>query len=357
MTAADPRADPRAWFPQFYDNPAIRALASACRWTISGQLGELDDENSGRKAPIDVRHLLEGCTPGCRHAGPLRGAFALDATCLLTLEELTAALPNAANAAFYLQATSDGLVVIDVEPGCPPQVAADILRLPQILYSEVSMSGQGLHLVAPLPVNFHDFAVAAGKRVLREEHGWYEILLDHWCTFTRVPVTKHPAGHPADHVAAPGDPADLEDLPRFFSVEELYADLAAKARPSLSLSASAVSTETEMPDIAYSQAIIEQTLAGSHKRLKRPEDFGHDLSRWEFSVLGVLYSWMQVPLGTYRDLGARYTVGDQAWLLYRATLEVIPSRPKHAQMRNGRPFLLDRAAALVAAREASAASE
>lgn len=339
-------ADPRAWFPQFYDNAAISALAGACRWTISGQLGELEDD-SGRKAPIDVRHLLKGCTPECRHVGPLRGAFALDATCLLTLEELTDALPNAANTAFYLQATSDGLVVIDVEPGCPAEVAADILRLPQILYSEVSMSGQGFHLIAPLPANFHNFAVAAGKRVLREEHGWYEILLDHWCTFTRSPVLENPENI-VDHVAGPADP------PRFSSVEDLYADLAAKARPSLS--ATAVGTETEMPHIAYSQAIIEQTLAGSRKRLKSPEDFGHDLSRWEFSVLGVLYIWMQESLSTYRDLGEQYSVSDQAWLLYRATLDVIPFRPKHAQMRNGRPFLLERAAALVAAREASAAS-
>jgi hypothetical protein len=58
--------DPRAIFPSFYDNPAIRALATACRWTISGRLGELDDEDSGRKAPIDVRHLLDGWTrPAC----------------------------------------------------------------------------------------------------------------------------------------------------------------------------------------------------------------------------------------------------------------------------------------------------
>lgn len=338
--------DPRAIFPSFYDNPAIRALATACRWTISGRLGELDDEDSGRKAPIDVRHLLDGCNPGCRHAGPLRGAFALDDTCLLTLDELTRALPNAANAAYYLQAQSDGLIVIDVEPGCPPDVAADILRLPGISYSELSMSGRGFHLVAPLPANLHDFPVAAEKRVLREEHGWYEILLDHWCTFTRNPVTDRIR----DHVAA------LPDPPRFSSVEDLYAQLAEKAKPSLTVSATAVGTDGEMPDIPYAKAIVEQTLAGSRDRLKTLEDFDHDHSRWEFSVLGVLYTGMQLPLRTYRSFGAEFSVGDEAWLLYKASLDVIEPRPKHSQMRNGRPFLLDRAAALVAVREASAAA-
>jgi hypothetical protein len=336
--------DPRAIFPSFYDNPAIRALATACRWTISGRLGELDDEDSGRKAPIDVRHLLDGCNPGCRHAGPLRGAFALDATCLLTLDQLAETLPNAANAAFYLQAPSDGLIVIDVEPGCPPDVAADILRLPGILYSELSMSGRGFHLVAPLPANLHDFPIAADKRVLREEHGWYEILLDHWCTFTRNPVPQRIVEHVAARPASD----------RFSSMADLYADLAAKAKPSISIPSTAVGTDGEMPDIPYAEAIVEQTLAGSRDRLKTPEHFDNDRSRWEFSVLGVLYTGMQLPLRTYRSFGAQFSSGDEAWLLYKTSLAVIELRPKHAQMRNGRPFLLDRAAALVAAREASA---
>ena len=339
--------DPHAIFPGFYDNPAIRALAPACRWTISGQLGELDDEEDGRKAPIDVRHLLDGCNPGCRHVGPLRGAYALDSTCLLTLEELAAALPNAANAAYYLQAHADGLVVIDIEPGCPPDLAANLLRLPGLLYSELSMSGKGYHLVAPLPANLHEFPVAAHKRVLREEHGWYEILLDHWVTFTRNPVAE----------VTRDSFADLPESPRYACLEELYADLASKARPSLAVPATAVGTDSEMPEIAYAEAIVEQTLAGSRERLKRLDDFGHDHSRWEFSVLGVLYTGMQLPLRTYRSFGAEFSSGQEAWLLYKTALEVIEPRPKHAQMRNGRPFLLDRAAALVAAREASAAME
>ncbi|MGI8306977.1 hypothetical protein [Saccharopolyspora hattusasensis] len=340
-------ADPRAWFPAFYDNPAIRALATACRWTISGRLGELDpdDEDSGRKAPIDVRHLINGCNPGCRHIGPLRGAFALDDTCLLTLDELTAALPNAANAAYYLQSQIDGLVVIDIESDCPPWIATDLLRLPGILYSELSMSGRGFHLVLLIPQNFHDFPVAAGKRVLQEEHGWYEILLDHWCTFTRTPVPDRIV----DRVAAVSGPA------QFASIEELYAELAAKVRPSANISATAVGTGGEMPDIAHADRIVEQTLAASRDRMRSPEHFGHDLSRWEFSILGTLYHGMQTSLRTYRTLGMEYSAGDQAWLLYRAALDVIPSRQKHGQLRNSRPFLLDRAAALVAEREAAEA--
>ncbi|MCJ0875168.1 hypothetical protein [Streptomyces sp. AP-93] len=343
-------SDPHAWFPQFYGNPAIRTLASACRWTISGQIGEetSDDPNKPpkRKAPIDVRHLLDGCMPSCQHAGPLRGAFALDETCLLTLDELTAAIPNAANAAFYLQAQTDGLLVLDVEADCPPGVATELLRLPGILYSELSMSGQGFHLVMPLPKNFHDFPVAVGKRVLREEHGWYELLLDHWSTFTRQPVPDLIVAHVK---AATSTPA-------FASIEDLYAQLAVNASESSGISASAVNTAEDMPDIPYSQVIVEQALAGARHQLRDPGDFNHDLSRWEFSVLGSLYGWMRMQLRAYSALGVEYSTGDIAWLLYKAALDVIPARPKHNERRNGRPFLLDRAAALVADREARSPS-
>ncbi|MYR59331.1 hypothetical protein GTY54_24860 [Streptomyces sp. SID625] len=343
-------ADPHAWFPQFYGNPAIRTLARACRWTISGHIGEEPPDDltkpPKRKAPIDVRHLLAGCTSSCKHASPLRGAFALDETCLLTLDELTAAIPNAGNTAFYLQAQTDGLFVLDIEADCPPEVATDLLRLPGILYSELSMSGRGFHLVMPLPKNFHAFPVAASKRVLREEHGWYELLLDHWSTFTRQPVPDRIVAH--SHAAT--------TAPAFASIEDLYAQLAVNVKESSSASASDVDTAEDMPDIPYGQAIVELTLASARHQLRDPGDFNYDMSRWEFSVLASLYGWMRTQLRAYSALGVKYSTGDTTWLLYKAALDVIPARPKHSERRNGRPFLLDRAAALVADREAHSSS-
>ena len=333
-----PQADPRGWFPQFYDNPAIRALATARRWTISGQIGDfegaVDSPTRTRKTPIDLRELID--------RGRVRGAWAIGSACLADLDELTREIPGASNAAFYLQAQTDGLVVVDIEPYCPPGIAADLLRLPGVLYSELSMSGRGFHLIAPAPSNLHDFPVAAGKRVLREEHGWYEILLDHWVTFTRTPIP--------DSIDDGG--ASVSRPPGIGSVEALYAGLAVKARPS-SASAAAVSTDCSMPDIPHASKIVEQTLVSARDRLRSQSDFDNDTSRWEFSVLGTLYHWMQVPLCTHSAFGVEYSAGDRAWLLYWAALDVLPARPKHGQLRNGRPFLLDRAAALVAEREAS----
>lgn len=331
--------DPRAAFPAFYANTAIQALAHEFRWTVSGQIGEDDPEDPSkratRKAPVDLRHLLDG--------GVLRGAWALDDTCLVSLGELTDCFPMAANAAFYLRARTDGLMVIDIEPTCPAEVAATILNLPGVVYSELSMSGNGYHLIAPLPRNFHDFPAATGKKVLKQKDGWYEVLLEHWVTFTRQPV-------PATRRAGPAGPAG--PAATFENVADLYASLASLATDTVAVSAAAVELSATMPQIPDSTAIIRHVLSKSTPALRTPEEFGNDYSRWEFSVLSRLYIRMLPELSTYGQKNATsYTDSDRAWLLYTTALEVIPLRHKHLERRNGRPFLLDRAATLIAACE------
>lgn len=325
------RISPHDLFPEFYRNSAIRVLAGAARWTVSGRLG--DDADVKAKAPIDVRALLD--------LGRVRGAWSIGDDCLVTLAELTDRLPDAANHAFYLQAQSDGLMVLDIEPDCPSDVAANLLALPGLIYSETSMSGRGYHFVAALPENFHDHGIASSNRVLREEHGWYELLLDHWATFTRRPIEED--------VLTRAREIDLSSEP-FASLEDVYASLAEKAKASSSARAKAVPTAGDIPRIKGGQQIIERTLEGARPRLKCLDDFAGDHSRWEFSLLGTLFREMRqhlVVIGFQRR--TTYSAGDQAWLLYQAALEAIPSRAKHEERRNGRPFLLDRAAAMVAA--------
>ena len=339
-----PIADPRVYFPDFYNNAAICSLASTPRWTVSGQIGDLNPEDPEkeptRKAPIDVRYLLNGCNPGCLHAGPVRGAWATDEQCLLTLDELSARLPTAANCAFYLRAATNGLIVIDIEKTCPPEIAQQLLALPGLLYSEESMSGLGYHLIAPLPENFNDFSVGAGKRKLQEEHGWYEILLDHWCTFTRRPV--------AAEVLERAQTVTVTD-PQFTTVADLYASLAEKAKESSTVAA--VRTSVEIPHIPHASTIIRKARLRARHRLKTLDDFHGDYSRWEFSVLGTLYREMLSPLIQFSGQTG-YSQNARVWLLYQAAVEELPHRPKHNERRNNRPFLLDRAAAMVASQHA-----
>lgn len=328
MTAVIDTVDPQAIFPDFYGNPATATLAGAARWTVSGRLGE---ETKG-KAPIDMRHLLDT-------GGRVRGAWARDEQCLVTLDELTERLPNAANVAFYLQSLSDGLMVIDIEPDCPAEISSQLLTIPEAIYTETSMSGKGFHLVTPVPENFCDFKAAMGKKVLREEHGYYEILLEHWCTFTRRPI--------AENVWERAQAVE-ETEERYSSASGLYASLARSARATQTVSGE-VETVAEAPEIAGGAEIVSRTLDGAEGRLKTVDDFEGDTSRWEFSVLGTLHREMQRHLVVIGFLKwTKFTDSDVAWLLYEAAREVLPHRTKHRERRNGRTFLLDRAAAMVA---------
>ena len=149
--------DPTRLFPGFYDNQTVRdVLAPQARWTVS----------DSRKMPVDMRALLAD--------GQVRGARQHDESCLVTLDELTSGLPGATNCAYWLDASLDGVVVIDIERTCPPEVSAPILELGS-LYSEVSMSSLGYHLLMPLPASFYDMP-AGSRSVLRAEHGYWEVL-------------------------------------------------------------------------------------------------------------------------------------------------------------------------------------
>lgn len=328
MTNVDTTFNPQTLFPNFYNNMAVKVIAEVSRWTVSGRL----DEGSNGKAPIDMRHLLD--------MGRVRGAWARDEQCLVTLDELTSRLPDAANAAYYLRAPLDGLMVIDIEPECPAEVSAQLLQLPETIYAEVSMSGRGYHLMVPLPRNFVDHPKAMYKKVLRHEKGWYEILLEHWCTFTRNPISKTDAALEATG-RTPEEP--------YTSTASLYESLAASARSS-SAHSTEIQTPVDPPSIVGSDEIVSETLDGADSRLKTLEDFDNDTSRWEFSILGTLLNEMRrhlVVIGYLKS--TRYSDSDIAWLLYLAAVEVLPPRNKHRERRNGRPFLLDRAAAMVAA--------
>lgn len=361
MTTAAPEIpstfDPRSHFPRFYDNPIVQSLGEEERWTISGMLGD-PDEDEGRaggrrskgKAPIDVQELLRN--------GRVRGAWEISDSCLISLGTLAERLPTASNCAFYLRAQEDGYAMLDVEPGCPPQIAERLLEIPGIVYEETSMSGRGFHLLVPLPENFHEHEVASRKRVLRERHGWYEILLDHWATFTRQEISAE-----RRHEVATEEPeleaeerqamARLLTSDALTTVEALYADLAAHARPSASAGAGSLGVPIDAPEIAFETDIVTGMLQDAQPRLKTPADFDNDLSRWEFSVLGTLHRAMESHLTMFRSMGETYGPTEIAWLLYRGAEQTLPVRAKHGEIRNGRPFLLDRAAALVGERIAA----
>lgn len=330
--------DPRDHYPHFYGNRLVQALAGTPRWSISGQIG--DDESGKHKAPLDLQHFLQ--------TGRVRGAWATDARTCVNLDELVKAIPTATNNAFFVKASLDAVMVIDIEKECPPPIAAALLQLPEVEYRETSMSGLGFHLLLPLPAAFFDgphAAATANALVLREEHGWYEILLEHWVTFTRQPVA--------------GDAAVLHtppaQNPEFRSAADLLTHLAGLRKTSASAQASSIQVQLAQPEIPGFADVVAQTLLNFQP--KKLAVFNDDLSRWEFSTLCLLHSRLSYVLqsATY-EYRHDYTDEERAWLLYRAGQQVIPHRDKHDQSRNGRPFILDRAVAAIALSNANAAA-
>ena len=237
-------------------------------------------------------------------------------------------------------------MVIDVEKECPPEIASALLRLPEIEYRETSMSGLGFHLLLPLPDTFFSGPHAesvANALVLREKHGWYEILLEHWVTFTRHPV-------PPDSPALLTEPSNE---PQFASAAALLDHLASLRKASTSSAASTIQVQLVLPEIPGLDDVVTQALVNFQP--KTLSAFDNDLSRWEFSTLSLLNSRLGHALqsATYEH-NHNYTDEERAWLLYRAAQHVIPHRDKHDQSRNGRPFLLDRAVSAVASNTVTA---
>lgn len=333
--------DPRTAFPQFYENQAIKILGGVSRWTISGQIGDPDPvtgEPATNKAPINARALID--------EGRVSGAWSPSSQCLVTLDELAEHVPLAANCAFRARSAADGYLILDIEKTCPPEVSAELLALPGIHYSEVSMSGRGFHLVVDPPSNFTRWPDALTRPTLQEEHGWYEFLLEHYVTFTRRPLTQHDVDR-----AAAVDPATA----RFTSVEDVWTHLASTARPNIT-SAAAIPVAVEPPEIAMRDILVAAAVSSASALLKDPQTFNDDLSRWEFSTLSILYRMLRHHIRTHTGLGlAVPSDSDTTWLLFLAAREVLPHRPKHSELRNGRPYLLDRAAAMVASKQAGQA--
>lgn len=334
-----PEPGPVDAFPRFYNNPHVVELGRSPRWTISSTKAV---PGKRVKTPLDVRCFLDGGTSKAGDLlppGTVRGAFANDETCLVTLEELTERIPRAANCAFHVQGTTDGYLVLDIEKTCPPQEAARLLSIPGILYHEQSMSGRGFHLLMPLPDNFWHWPAAANKRVLQHPEKWWEILVEHWVTFTRQPIAPERIEELRPHVPAVAP-----------TWNEVWEELAIDAEESVRVD---FDMESDKPEIPNEEMLLHALTLQDHGRV--PADFDNDASRFEFAVLGVLFHRLRrITENTPFPPGQELDEQDLVWLLYQGATKMLPHRSKHDELRNGMPFLLDRAATMMALRKGDA---
>lgn len=300
--------DPRAVFASFYEDPAITTIAGTPRWSVS----------DSSKRPLDMRGIID------RHE--VRGALAPTSQYLVTLHELVAAIPTATNHAFFLDTVEDDLVMLDIEPSCPPAIRDQLLRLPA-LYRELSLSGRGYHLLFWLPRTARDHPETVFRPSLKDASGWFEILQSHYVTFTRRVLPE------------PAEPLPIE------AWDALYRSVADQVSSRGSTAGSIIATTEAMPEHAWNDGLLDQlTDLAMARSLKPLAEFHGDHSRFEFSALGYLLRRLR---GITQVYGLDLDPGHEAWLIFQAANRLLPAREKHSQRRGVRPLLLDRAAYIV----------
>ncbi len=291
-------------FPEFYENEFIKSISGNACWSVS-------DNN---KVPINMRALID--------EQKIYGArFDDNQNPCTTLDEIITNIPNVSNHAYYLDSIVSDFVVLDVEPKCPDAIKQELLNLPYI-YGEISMSGHGYHLVFPLPESIKDYPAAQTKPALKDDNGYYEILLNHWVTFTRkmIPLSN-----------------GTNDFTTIFN------NLASQAK---AVTRNDISFDDEKPDdIPYMDELVSILMKQHYN--KTLSDFpregtqtGYDNSTYEYAHIGFISYKLSQLLNVSKYKEHEYTDTEKAWIIYSVASDVIPHRAKHDEERNGLPWLM-----------------
>lgn len=285
----------------FIENEVIRYLAKKPYWTV----------NIDEKKPLDI--------VAYKNTGRIYGAS--NESCLTDLSSLLKTL-NAIPAQFVysLNAVRDGIVVLDIEKTCPDDIKQTLLDLP-FLYGDISMSGKGLHLIFPCPPLDE---MTSKKVVMKEEHGYYEVLIHHFVSFTNYTIEPR---------------YTVENAPIQF--QEIWDKLVETQRSTIKKEIEFDMNKIDLDFPRYS-ALYQSVIANFRQRFKKtPDDFYNDMSRYEFAVIGSLrYSLKlmeDVPVfKKYIEL----TEEQEIAIVYDIAKEILEYRPKHDEIRDGKPMLL-----------------
>ena len=323
-------------FPQFYYNSTIQHLGKTPRWTISTNF----------KAPINIQHY--------KAQGAISGAVLSEMDRhLTTLDDVMRTVPNAANCCYFLDVISDGYIMLDIEPECPEPLRSHLLTTLQFaLYAETSMSGKGFHVLLPKPENFDDYPLAAGKNKVQDSENGYEILLSHWVTFTRNPIDDN-----LINLALRADDG--------LSPEALWEKIAPSAQRSAEKKFT-VELDDDNMELTIEEERLKDKIVGMYhfQNNVTPAKFHNDMSKFEFSRISkmsyIAFDHMvdanaaktvtpsvKFTVEEYRRAKQRGYQGEVntdllVKLTYNAVKEVFEPRAKHAETRNGMPYLLYR---------------
>lgn len=293
------------YYADFRKQSWLQKLATKEKWTIC------DNE----KVPIDVF--------GVKYLNQIFGAkmdrpYALD-----TLDELYDAIPDLSNFDFYLQAPMDNIVVLDIEPSCPERIKQNLLQWPAI-YCERSMSGKGIHMVFPYP---DDLAIEipniASKVVLKPDHKYYEILLNHFVTFTGDVIPHTPT-------------KTMEPFRKLFRSLGLKKSKKQSGGP-LDIQIENIE-ELKPKDCPVLDDILNYLEHEAGRRDKTPADYHDDMSTYEYCHMLYLNRRLNsiLKISYINDVikNRPFTINERSWCVYQIGAKTLPGRKKHTTTRN-----------------------
>ena len=265
------------------------------------------------KAPLDLPAVLKNGYPS-----PVAWK---DGQKQWTLDEIEKdfGLKLTPNLAFLLDTLRDNYMLLDIEPSCDEVLKQKFINSDWV-YGETSLSGEGIHLLFKTPKNFEEFPIAMKKTVLKTKNRTYEMLLNHWVTFTGNQIER---------------PKIIET-----SIEEIFKDLAILAQ------------ETEVREMHYeSESLLKPKNIPMYDELFRlltaipipfePEKHDNDISGTECSIIGRIQNSVLEKLTESPSFATNYYTEEQAIaLIYYVAKHHIPHREKHDSLRNKMPWLL-----------------
>lgn len=316
---------------ELIQNKLVQQLANEKQWTVSDK----------EKKPVDARYLLD--TNNVRNARVLDDPYPL-----VTLHELNES-PNLihTNRAYRLQSQNNNIIVIDVEPHADKDMLMMSKNFPAH-YTEISRNG-GVHLLIEVPerIKNAENSYLFDTVVVKNKAGDMEVILnDHFITFTKRIVTDKPI---ADFENNPEQYAQLEKfLANIVKMdEEAKIDRELKRQMAVEFTDENLDVDTinkVIKSLPFSEFIERQ-------KEKDPKSFtdkkgSPDWSRYEGSIstacAGHIFRFTKNLKSTVvlKDTFGHLTENDWIYASYLMLKEIVPTRDKHTEVREGMPWLL-----------------
>lgn len=308
---------PNPRFTEFLQQPWVQNIAKIERWTISDK----------DKMPIDMYELkYKNHIKGCDMTVPYSTE---------SLFNLYKDVPNASNFAFYLNGALHGIVILDIEPICPPEIKANLIKMP-CLYAETSMSGKGIHMIFPYPDDLMIKYPNAGKHAMKYKK-FYEILISHCVTFTgnKIPYTP------------------ITDESSTEAFRTVFETIAKNQKESFVLDITIDLDKIKPIDCNVTDDILMylNNYANTDKLLsayvQKHMNLGDqiDWSVFEYGYIAQLNDNLKSILKvSYIDDEIKkqnnISYEQRIWFLIKVAKEHLPGREKHNTMRNGAPWLI-----------------